>query len=167
MRTSCKENLQEIRQLIAAMREEQYKYESKLLSGATVGQHVRHILEFYLCLINGQEKGMVNYDKRERNPELEINPAFAIFIIENICSKIDSLADKSNILLEGIFPSAGGVVESITTSVNRELVYCLEHSIHHQALIKIALIEQRIDDLIHQNFGVAPGTIMYRERCAQ
>jgi uncharacterized damage-inducible protein DinB len=167
MRTSCKANLQEIRQLIAAMREEQYKYKSKLLSGATIGQHVRHILEFYLCLINGQDKGAVNYDKRERNLELETNPAFAIFIIENICSKIDSLADKTNVFLEGVFPSAEEIVESITTSVNRELVYCLEHSIHHQALIKIALIEQRIDNLIHQNFGVAPGTIKYRETCAQ
>ena len=49
---NCKENLQEIKTLIASVKEEQYQYKSQLLSDATIGQHVRHILEFYLyqCL---------------------------------------------------------------------------------------------------------------------
>lgn len=53
------------------------------------------------------------------------------------------------------------------TFINRELAYCLEHSIHHQALIKVGLKEQNIENLIDENFGVAPATIRHKQKCAQ
>jgi hypothetical protein len=52
--------------------------------------------------------------------------------------------------------------EVISTSFERELVYCLDHAIHHQALIKIGLKELDCVDLVNGNFGVAYSTIRYR-----
>ena len=39
----------------------------------------------------------------------------------------------------------------------------LEHLLHHQALIKVALNEMEANHLINKNFGIAPSTIQYRE----
>jgi hypothetical protein len=164
---NCKENLQEIKTLIASVKEEQYQYKSQLLSDATIGQHVRHILEFYLCLINGECRGLVNYDKRERDLNLERNPGLAIFCIDKICNDIQRLNTEQEIQLAGNFSSEGRTLKTIRTSIDRELAYCLEHSIHHQALIKIGLIEQKMDHLINEGFGVAPATIRHKQQCAQ
>jgi RNA-binding protein YhbY len=54
----------------------------------------------------------------------------------------------------------------IDTNYNRELLYNLEHCIHHQALIKVAVL-QNDAITIDANFGVARSTIEYRKQCAQ
>lgn len=59
-----------------------------------------------------------------------------------------------------------GELNLIETNYHRELLYNLEHCIHHQALIKVAVLQcesVKIDD----NFGVARSTIEYRNQCAQ
>lgn len=163
----CKHNLQEIKQLIASVNIEQYTHASGLLSGATIGQHIRHILEFYLCLINGSKLGKVNYDQRERDLKLETDLAFAIYTIDKICRNLILSNNESEIVLEGNYSSNEGESITIKTTFKRELAYCLEHSIHHQALLKIGLMEQHIEHLISEDFGVAPATIRYKEKCAQ
>ena len=50
----------------------------------------------------------------------------------------------------------------IESSFERELVYCLEHSIHHKALIKVALREYALTHLVSNSFGVAPSTLKSR-----
>lgn len=163
MVTYCKNNLREIKQLIASLNTEQYTHKSSLLSGASIGQHVRHILEFYLCLIYGIKVGKVNYDKRERDLKIEMDLTFAAYTIDKICSNLPTSNHDLEILLEGNFSSNEGEITTIKTSFNRELAYCLEHSIHHQALIKIGLIEQQVAHLVGDDFGVAPATIRYKE----
>jgi len=163
----CKENLQEIKTLIGSFKEEHYQYRSQLLSDATIGQHVRHILEFYLCVINGDSQGLVNYDNRERDINLEQDPGFAMSCIDKICIDIQRLNTEQELQLAGNFSSVGKTLKTIRTSIDRELAYCLEHSIHHQAFIKIGLIEQKLDHLINEGFGVAPATIRHKQQCAQ
>lgn len=163
----CKENLIEIKTLISCLGQEQYRYKSTLLSDASIGQHIRHILEFYISILKGLDNGIVNYDNRERDLNLEINPEFAIACIDRICEDIQGLNPGQEILLSGNFYAEGDTLKAIKTSIERELAYCLEHSIHHQALIKIGLIEQKMDHLIKEGFGVAASTIRHKQQCAQ
>lgn len=100
----------------------------------------------------------VKYDNRKRDLDLETNPKFAIFTIDKICSNLGFLKLDNEFILEGNF-SLNNPETLIKTSFERELAYCLEHSIHHQALIKIALKELLLDNIIQENFGVAPATI--------
>lgn len=159
----CKENLEEIKKVISLINKEQYTYKSKTLSNASIGQHIRHILEFYLSLINGLSKGIVNYDLRARDMELENNPDYAKQFVDEICCHIATIGTHAKLELAGSFSPKENQRITIQTSVNRELAYCLEHSIHHQALIKIGFMEQGLDHLISQNWGVAPATIKYKE----
>ena len=50
---------------------EQYTACSKSLFNATIGQHVRHIVELFQCLEQGYETGIVNFDRRETDRQKE------------------------------------------------------------------------------------------------
>ena len=131
------------------------------MSNATIGGHTRHIIELFQCLINGYESGIVNYDNRKRDTALENDAAFAIKAIENIQHKL--LVPDKPLHVE---VAIDNTVHRILSNYNREVLYNLEHCIHHQALIKVALIEMKVN-FVTEQFGVAASTLQYREQCAQ
>ncbi len=166
MITYCKENLDDLKSMLSVLDQDQYIHSSSLLSNSSIGQHIRHILEFYTCLINGYKSGVVNYDKRARNLTIENNISFALASIDEIQYHLNLIVDDIDLVLEANFGSKEDFVK-INSSVYRELAYCLEHSIHHQALIKIGLIDLQCHELVNNNFGVAPATIRHKEQVAE
>lgn len=167
MKTYCKQNLEEIKALLLQLSNAQYSYASKLLSEATIGQHVRHILEFYQSVLKGIDTKVINYDLRQRNLMIETDKDFAIQTINNIHTVLSLNIQDEPFILEGNFSSEPGKQTQIQTTLFRELAYCLEHSIHHQALIKVGLIELNSASFIDETFGLAPATIRYKKICAQ
>ena len=133
----------------------------KELGGATIGQHTRHIIEMFQCLVQQYESGFINYDNRERNSLIETLPDYAVACIQEIK---DSMIrpEKKLILIQRI----AGTEMALDSNYYRELLYNLEHCIHHQALIKVATLG--INNIqLHENFGVAPSTIEYKKQCVQ
>ncbi|MFH7000598.1 DinB family protein [Flavobacterium bizetiae] len=167
MKTYCQQNLDEIKMLLTLLVKEQYVHNSSMLSGATIGQHVRHILEFYQSVLNGLDTKSINYDNRKRNLLIETDKDFAIQIIDSINSNLYLDILDEPFVLEGNFCAEEGKQIQIQTTLYRELAYCLEHSIHHQALIKVGLLELNSLSLIDETFGLAPATIRYKKVCAQ
>ena len=82
MKLAAKENLIQLMRLLKAISESDYTRKNEILSGATISQHIRHILEFYLLLIAGSFTNTINYDKRERDGAIENHPSNAIKKIE-------------------------------------------------------------------------------------
>jgi len=132
------------------------------LSGSTIGQHTRHIIELFQCLLNGYESGTVNYDNRKRDRLLETNRYRAIKALEQIK---ENIGEKTNRDLE-LEIELNGTLIKLPSNYYREVYYNLEHCIHHEALIKVALIELKINE-VPEDFGMAPSTIQYRNQCAQ
>lgn len=160
MKKHCKNNLNDLRELLEKLNQDDYISPCEFLSGASIGQHFRHILELYNCLINGLEKGSICYDDRKRDILLETCKDFAIETINEIDGNIEKMEDKQLTLIGNY-----SLVESnnnIQTSVFRELAYNLEHSIHHQALIKVGVKELGKIHLITETFGVAASTIRFK-----
>jgi len=149
--------LGQLSSLVDELSSEQYRMPCEQLSRATIGQHTRHIVELFQALIDHYDSGTVNYDARPRNQDIENDPVFAANIISELTGRLEQ-PDKHMVLI-----SVSGTFE---TNYYRELLYNLEHCIHHQALIRVALMNQssvRIPD----SFGVAPSTLIYRQQCAQ
>ncbi|TCL63605.1 hypothetical protein EV196_109231, partial [Mariniflexile fucanivorans] len=71
MQNYCKENLNEIKNVLLQLTNEQFTFQSTTLFGATIGQHVRHIIEFYQSVFSGFEAKTINYDNRVRNLSIE------------------------------------------------------------------------------------------------
>jgi uncharacterized damage-inducible protein DinB len=163
MKAVAKENLMQLKEMLQAINNENYTRQNEILSGSSVGQHIRHILEFYLLLVSGSFSGTISYDKRQRDIRIEEDQQFAIQTIDRLLQGIDTLDETLTVKFEGDFTADGTAQNIVRSSVGRELAYCIEHSIHHQAIIKAGLIVLGLSELTNENFGVAYSTIRYRE----
>ncbi len=168
MKRVAKENLEQLSEMLQRISNEQFTQKSEILSGSSVGQHIRHILEFYLLLVSGSFSGTISYDKRQRDQRIEDSTDFALETISRLIKGIETLDLNQKVKFEGDFTTNGSQDNFTASSVGRELVYCIEHSIHHQAIIKAGLIDLGLSSITCENFGVAYSTIRYRENlCAQ
>jgi allophanate hydrolase subunit 1 len=158
---SIKNSLNELIDLLEQMSNTEFSKPCQLLSNSTIGEHTRHIVEMFQCLENNYYSGIVNYDKRPRNILIQTDTTFAISQIV----AIQILLEKENkkIELQQIIDNEEVRIES---NYFRELLYNLEHCIHHQALIKVAVLQSETI-FVNENFGVARSTIEYRKQCAQ
>ena len=68
--------------------------------------------------------------------------------------------------LEAFYGDADSSVMSLPTNYYRELMYNLEHSVHHMALIRVGLKEFSAWHIV-ENFGIASSTIRHKKQCAQ
>lgn len=163
MLTHCKNNLFQIKNLLEALNDEQYRQPLSVFSGSSIGQHTRHIIEFYDCLRKGMTGGKVNYDLRERDLRLENNRNFAMSQIDFLCKIFLHQARDIPMILEADFDTKNSDFVTINSSFYRELAYCLEHSIHHQALLKIGVLALGLSHCIPTDFGVAASTIRHKK----
>lgn len=129
------------------------------LSNASIGKHTRHVIELYQSLINGYDSGEVCYDKRERNERIEQEKDFAITQL----NEIKDLIDKPNkpLILTHYFQEKNVRIES---NFNREVLYNLEHLVHHQALIRV-VIEKETNLSLSESFGVGFSTVQHKKQC--
>ena len=158
--------LEDIRSLLQQLPSNLYAAPKEILSGATIGQHFRHILEFYICLEKGAKTEMVCYDERERNILIETSKAYAMNFIEKIIRFLTSLKVDQSLMLKANYSNNPEEHTTFNTSLYRELVYALDHTVHHLAIIKIALSGEDANVQMDNNFGVAPSTIRYRKQLA-
>jgi hypothetical protein len=134
------------------------------LSNATIGQHVRHIIELFQCLEAGYKTGIVNYEKRKRDVAIETNSIMAIELMQKLYDDI-KMPDKPMQLIANYDEHSDEQI-IIQTNYFRELVYNLEHAVHHMALIRVGLSVVGVHEVPH-DFGVATSTIKYKNKCAQ
>lgn len=159
----CVKNLEQIEDLLGKIPQEAYTFRSQMLSNVSIGQHIRHLLEFYICVLQGIENRTVCYDNRKRVLLWETSKQEALLAAKKVIDSLKSLQyiENQHIEVEGNFSYEEKTTLKLASSLFRELAYCLEHSTHHQALIKVSLIEQRLNHLIGDEFGIASSTIRY------
>lgn len=143
---------------------DEYIQPSKTLFNASIGQHVRHIIELFLCLEKGYESGIVNYEKRKRDYQIETNKELAVQLLKDIYHRLER--PNIDLVMEAEDYEEKEAVVSIPSNYYREIAYNLEHTIHHMALIRVGINEVSSIKL-PQEFGVAYSTIKYRLQCAQ
>jgi hypothetical protein len=156
--------LDQLQFVIEGLSNQQYTQPVKVLSQSTIGQHTRHILEFFIELNKGYYSHVVDYDKRIRNHAIESDKFFAINTLHQIADELVK-PDRDLVLNVEYGPETGQRLQVITNYF-RELVYNMEHTVHHMALIRIGV--QSISELqIPAEFGVAASTLKFRKACAQ
>ena len=154
------------------LHEDEYTMPLEILSNSSIGEHSRHIIELFEIPIKQYELGIIDYDNRKRNVKIQTEIDFAIECINKILAEIE----KPNKPLEILFTLntsqkadvtlSNNQIESVQSNYLREILYNLEHCIHHQAIIKIGL-KYLGKNIVDENFGVAKSTINYRTQCAQ
>ena len=155
--------LTQLSDVVNQITEEDFRKPSTALSNSTVGQHLRHTLEFFICLEQGYELGIVNYDKRIHNKAMENDKHIALHTISQIQDFVTNNQRDIVLKLEvGYQPDRDEVV-TIDTNYLRELTYNIEHAVHHMAIMKIGIREVAGYVTLPTGFGVAVSTLRYKE----
>jgi hypothetical protein len=154
------QQLQSLNRLLSLLDDKQYNKKIEHLGNGSIGAHTRHIIELLQCAINGHHSGQIDYVNRSRDIRLETDRVFAQSVLQQLDNNIQ-LADKQlTLVVEKI--EGCNELSNVTTTYFREIVYNAEHTIHHLALIKVAIIEMKLE-IVDDNFGMAYSTIKYRE----
>jgi hypothetical protein len=162
------ELLESARQLLAGLADHVYSDAAPDGSGHKVGAQFRHVIEFYVCLLDGMQAGFVDYDARQRVLLFERSRTAAIARIGDL---IAALADESRWFERALqvrmedAPLHCTAMDWMPSSTARELQVVRSHTIHHFALIAMTLRAWGIE--VDPRFGVAPSTVRYREQQAQ
>lgn len=156
--------LEQIAHLLSRLNNEQYTQPVKALSQSSIGQHIRNVLEFFIELDKGYGSGLLDYDNRIRSLPLESDLVFATITIQEVISGLEK--PDREMLLNAEFGEGKESSLQVFTTYNRELVYNLEHMVHHMALIRTGL-EATAEVVIPTEFGVAASTLKYRKGWAR
>lgn len=147
--------------LIRAMDDEVFATTPRGMAPHRVGSHLRHVLEFYECFLDGLESQRVNYDSRKHDLAVETQRAAASARIEYIIGRLYAVRDDA--------PLAIRVEDAqedawLTSSIGRELQALSSHTIHHFALIAITLRLHGVE--VHPDFGMSPSTLRHNAAVA-
>lgn len=134
---------------------------------SSAGSHIRHIIDHYLSIISGIENTLIDYDVRERGSEIESSPKLAINKFNEIALWIRSLCtDELNktITLTTEVSVMNKNVQTVQTSVARELIFAGSHAVHHYAIIAQISFAQKTatqQTVLPLTFGLAPATATF------
>ena len=158
------ETLKQGVELIARLDDRLYTQPNRELSLSGVGAHFRHCIDFYHRFLTGIESGRINYDLRERDERLEQDRLFAIAKLDCLIADLSRLSvTEDDRVLEALLEGSSDSDWSIS-SLKRELQFLLSHTIHHYAVIALALRSQRVEP--GAEFGVAPLTLRHWRKTA-
>ena len=160
---ACTTILDQLSDIVRQLDENDFSRPSNALGNATVGQHLRHTLEFFLCLEQGFAKGVVNYDLRPHDKMIESDKFIALNVLSRIGDFIRLSHEYQPLKLEVGYERDSEECITIETNFMRELTYNIEHAVHHMAIMKIGLREVAPYVTIPSDFGIAVSTLRYRE----
>jgi uncharacterized damage-inducible protein DinB len=163
-----REKFDQLLQLVNQFDDDRLRRPLEVLNGSSIGMHIRHILEFYLCLFEAVACKELNYDLRKRDRSMEMHTASCRKCLKYLQKQLltypqdfdmQVYADYS--LMDDERPIA------VKTTYFRELLYNVEHTVHHMAIIKIGLRALGGAFLTGEDFGVAASTVRNNKICAQ
>jgi len=163
---ACAQILDQLADMTRQLEAKDFARPSAALSNATLGQHARHTLEFFLCLEQGFYDGVVNYDKRSHDKLIETDKDIALRAVERVKKFIRSQKSDMALKLEVGYDRDSENCVTIETNYYRELTYNIEHAVHHMAIMKIGIRDIAPYVTIAPDFGVAVSTLRYQETVA-
>lgn len=162
LKSAVEDVLQQGCALLQSVSAEAYTRREEGPHAASLGAHYRHVLDHFLCLLEGLDAGRIDYDQRHRSPEIENSAAMALFVTEGLIEKFRSLPcevfERDCVVIYSVGYEDDGA-QSVISNVAREIMFCVGHAIHHYAILKMLCLT--MDVRLPYEFGVAPSTLKH------
>ena len=156
------ESLEQVIDFIQGLSDEVYMQIPNPLFNSSIGQHLRHILDLYMALINANDFRNINYDVRRRGLALETDKNEGIKELFMVCDWLKSL-DVMRLNIKTHISTEVSVYSEVTanfpSTVGREVCFVSTHLTHHLALM--AAIAKFLGHCVNTNLGVAPTTASF------
>jgi uncharacterized damage-inducible protein DinB len=150
--------LDEMQALIDGLDDVEYAMPAPGRSSGGIGGHVRHCLDHVRALLTATNTGLCAYDRRERNTGIETDRAAAMRAASQLISAIERLDPsllEREVLVETQLDHSGTMITTRST-VARELMFVMSHTIHHNAIVAQMLRTRGVT--MEPRFGLAPAT---------
>lgn len=132
-------------------------YQARVDGRSQPGAHIRHILDHFQALRDGFPSGLVDYDCRSRQSEVETNRRLAKQELLDTKLWLHSLSENTQPLK---VKSEVSLCECCTVTIDsdraRELLYVLNHTVHHMAYVALLLKFNGV--VVNDSIGLAPAT---------
>lgn len=157
LRESAVEVLEQFRDLILAItRQSQPVY-----AESGVGCHLRHVVDHFRAFELGVQNGVIDYNQRSRLSPMEKDSETALRELEKLISGLHcvNVADLPVTIISEICCSQR-INTRVDGTTTRELLFLIQHSIHHLAYAALLSRQYGIDH--DPAAGIAPATATYR-----
>ena len=134
--------LKQLVSVLGTLSPEIYHLAGHVLKCGSVGGHVRHCIEFYQSYTNRPGTGLVDYDARPRNLELETDPIAAGLALRRLLPAFEKLT--RTIPQETALKVRECGATWLDSTHGRERRFLFSHTIHHMALIAVLLRSAKI-----------------------
>lgn len=166
LKVAASDLLDQLEGIIDQISAEDFRKPLPILSDSSIGQHVRHTLEFFVCLMDASSAGVINYDKRKHDKFIQEDKKLALSVMKSIREFIDKTDNNTHLTLEMEYGTSDEEVETnfVPTNYERELAYNIEHAVHHMALMKVGILSTFEYMELPPYFGVASSTVRYNKK---
>ena len=157
-------HLEQLIELAARYDDPAWTHPQAIFNGSTCGQHVRHTLDHIERLLEGIPKGIIDYDARKRDPEIESSTDAASSRCKTLIESIDAITHHypyDHVVHVCSSCSETDEASQDSSTVGREFQFLVSHNVHHFAII--GAISKSLSIETPENFGTAPSTIKYRQ----
>ena len=123
---------------------------------SSIGTHIRHILDFYDCVLSGSQNNKIDLTARRRNKDVESSCTCA----QEYLNKVEQKLKSANFIMEDtvkVVDDLGLGKTEIPYTYGALLAQANSHTIHHYAIINY--IFDRLDIKVEDSsFGYNPTT---------
>ncbi|MEL0624208.1 DinB family protein [Marinomonas arenicola] len=156
----CIESLEQGRQFLKSISDEQYCYVATPHVTSSIGEHFRHLLDVFYSI--HQNPTAANYNQRRRGHALETSRAEALAAIITVTQWLQTLdqeaLDKRVAVFTEVSLSQAQTCEMGST-LGRELTFASLHATHHFAMANVVV--SLLNGQVGRRFGYAPATVTY------
>ena len=160
VRASLDTVLLQLAEVLTTLRDAQYALRNTGPFEGSVGGHTRHLLDHVRALLDGVERQPIDYDRRERGTAIENERDAALAEITRLRTLLRSMAALSAnhpLRVAAMTDGQTGRVDHVGSTLGREMIFVLSHTIHHNAMI--AAMVRHDGQTPPRFFGYAPSTI--------
>ena len=159
--SSINQNLNKAITLIDAITAEQYRDASVAPYYSSIGSHLRHVLDFFDCIVTGLDTNAIDLTARKRDVTLAENKEAAKAYIYELQQTLNCYIDTNSDYLLHVTDNLG--TENVTVNYTLEsiLAHANSHATHHFATIGYLLCQQGVICEI-SGFGYNPTTPIRR-----
>jgi len=152
---STLKNLERTKNILSLLSDEHFSSSSIPPYYSSIGSHIRHILDFYDCML--VKSNMIDLTARKRQTEVEINCKRALEYYSDVFNKISKLEESDLNRTVIVTDDLGLGNTEIKYTFSSLLAQANSHTTHHYAIINY-ILEGLGLSVKDENFGYNPTT---------
>lgn len=156
---SVNQTLLQVKEIIETIQKLPPKNKAHMYCELNIGNHIRHINDHFLAVKQGITSGTIDYNLRNRGSKIETDAHVALNVLDELQDWVNSIDVKqldSNIQVFSEVNSVQTESLEFKSSLAREFLYLINHTIHHTAHVGLIARNQGIN--IPIDSGLAPCT---------